>query len=173
MKNRYIIRFWLLFFLLSNGLTLLSQQTNLFLSLRYDKVLIYEFEPEFPDNSILNKNGKLTAKILKTATLKDSDINILNHKLGQRKSFGGGTRDCFIPHLGIVYYYKKSPVAFLNVCMDCNRMYASIPIIGKKYGQFYRGPNTYYLKDDGMSNVFRKFLKNLLITNNFSHIPQD
>ena len=156
------------------GSNLFSQKTNPFASLLYDRVVMYDYEPHEYGATIIDKNGVLEKKINKRVLLEKSAVDVLNKKLGQRSSFGRGISNCFIPHLGFVYYYKNNVVAHISVCMDCNRMFSNIPILGKKSGQVFRGSGSYYSdNDDGMSRSFRSFLKGLLLKNGFSHIPNE
>ncbi len=156
-----------LFLLLFTGITK-GQHSNPFLQLNYDNVIMYDFEPDKPESNIINSDGKLAHKIYRKVTLSQTDISTLNKKFADSNSFGGGTRDCYLPHLGIIYYLKKLPVAQINICFDCNRIFSNIPLLGKKYGKVYRGATSYYLRDDGMSKEFKYFLTTLLIKHNFS-----
>jgi hypothetical protein len=159
MKSLSII---FLIFISTNGI---CQKTNPFAKLKYDKVILYNFTPNQNNASIIEADGKLTDAIRKKIVIEQSFVNLLNKKLGQRSSFGGGTRNCFLPHEGIVYYLADTAIAYINICLDCNRIFSNIPIIGKKVGQVFRGPSSYYLSDDGMSNSFRNFLKILINKN--------
>jgi len=153
---------FLIFLIFFTSINATCQQTKSFATLKYDKVILYNFNPNQNITSIIQDDGKLTESITKQIVLEQSLVDALNKKLGQRGSFGGGTRSCFLPHAGIVYYLKDTAVAYLNICMDCNRIFSNIPITGKKTGQVFRGSSSYYLADDGMSNSFRTFLKLLI-----------
>ena len=166
MKKLMLIFFAILFYT-----NIFSQKTNRFKTLLYDRVVMYDFESEAFDGLIVDSNGVLIKKIKKRVLLDQSTIDAFNHKLAQRSSFGGGFSNCFIPHLGFVYYYRNRIVAHISICMDCYRILSSIPIPGKKKCQFITGPESFYSADEGMSRPFRKFLKTLLLKNRFSHIP--
>ena len=125
-------------------------------------------EKEFGVMSIVDKNGKLAPTISKKATLPGTTINILNSKLGSKKSYGNGTAACYDPHLGFVYYLKNKIVAHVSICLECNRLNSSIDIPAQKQGKVGEGNEIYYISD-GLSNSFRKFLTNLLIKYRFSH----
>lgn len=159
---------FILFLFFCAGITQ-GQHSNPFFSLNYDKVIMYDFESEEADPNIIRSDGQLAKKIHRQVTLNTAVISALYKKLEDPSSFGGGTRNCYIPHLGIVYYLKNVPVAQINICMDCNRIFSNLPLLGKKYGRIYTGAASYYLKDDGMSKSFRHFLTKLLKEKNFSH----
>ena len=99
----------------------------------------------------------------------DLTLQSLNSRLGSDDSFGNGSASCFDPHLGIVYFSQGKPCAWINVCMECNRMEPSLPLQAMKQGE-QKGPaGTYYI-GEGMSPAFRQFLNSILKKQNFSHI---
>jgi hypothetical protein len=154
------------------GLTYSSygQTKNPFLSLKFDKVAIYDFEggKGEQDFYIVDEKGQLAKSIRKQVQLDKSTINTLNTKLGDKKSYGGGTAACFDPHLGIVYFLKDKIVAHISVCLDCNRLRSSIDIQAQKQGKVGTGNNAYYLSD-GLSKSFRHYLNDILKKYSFSH----
>ncbi len=130
---------------------------------------MYDFEPGNEKNSsIIEENGQLTGKINKQVQLDKVTIDKLNQRLGDKKSFGGGTAACFDPHLGFVYYLDNKVVGHITICMACNRLHSSIDIDVQKQGKVGKGKDAYYLTE-GMSKSFRLFLNSLLRSNKFSH----
>ena len=162
-----------LFFLLTLSLCSNGQIKNPFLSLRFDKVIIFDYEP-FGENPALVEKGKIisTVKIKKQVSIDKAIIDKLNTKLGAKESYGNNHADCFEPHLGIVYYLKNKIVGNIIICLDCNLLYSSIDIPALKQGKQEHDNNTYYTLD-GLSKSFRKFLNNLLKKFNFSHQIKD
>jgi hypothetical protein len=148
----------------SNG-----QTKNPFLYLKFDKVIIYDYEP-YGENPSLVDNGQIlkAVKIKKQIQLDKAAIDRLNAKLGDRKSYGSNHAACFEPHLGIVYYLQYKIVANVIICLDCNLLSSSIDIPALKQGKHALGKDTYYTLD-GLSKPFRQFLNDLLKKYNFSH----
>lgn len=144
-------------------------QKNPFTKLEFDKVVMYDFcgmrEGEF---SIIDKNGKLAKSVIKQVVLEKNTVSIVNRKLEEKNSFGQLPPSCFDPHLGIVYYLKEKPVAYISICMDCNRLESSRELDSQKQGEELVGNKVYY-NLDGMSDSFRKYLNGLLKKYNFSH----
>jgi hypothetical protein len=166
---RHTMRIISIILLLTLSLASKGQIKNPFLTLTYDKVIMYDFEGgKGSDLYIIDDNGQLAKSISKQVTLDKVTVTKLNTKLGDRKSYGGGTAACFDPHLGFVYYVKDKIVGHITICLDCNRLRSSIDIIAQKQGKVGQGKDAYYVSD-GLSNSFRQFLNGLLIKNNFSH----
>lgn len=136
--------------------------------LKYDKVVIYDYEPSDKAGDIVEPDGKLTKNIKKQAELDQKTIDLLHAKLAQKSSFGNGASACFTPHLGVVYYLNKKVVAHIAICLSCNRLKSSLPLDAQKQGKYGVGKEMYY-RLDGMSESFRKFLNQLLIKHQFSH----
>jgi hypothetical protein len=158
-----------LLFLLTLSLSSNGQTKNPFSSLKFDKVIVYDYEPNGEDPSLVNKGQISTSvKIKKQVQLDKATIDKLNAKLGDKKSYGNNHADCFEPHLGIVYYLQNKIVGHVIICLDCNLLHSSIDIPALKQGKQGQGNNTYYTLD-GLSKSFRQFLNNLLKKYNFSH----
>lgn len=98
----------------------------------------------------------------------ENTISTLNRKLEDKKSFGVGNASCFDPHLGIVYYLKDEAIAYISICMDCNKLESSKKLDSQKQGKDVVGNKVYY-DLDGMSDSFRNYLNALLKKYNFSH----
>jgi hypothetical protein len=147
-----------------------GQTKNPFLFVKFDKVIMYDYQPAGEYPALVDKNGNLVsnASIKKQVQLDSATINKLNRKIGDRKSYGQVTAVCFDPHLGIVYYLNGKIVRRVLVCIDCNALRAHIDIPARHQNKQSQGDNAYYL-DDGMSKSFREFINSLLIKYNFSH----
>jgi hypothetical protein len=145
-----------------------AQHKTTYNNLKYDKVVMYDYNPSDKAGYIVEEDGKLTKGIKKQVQLDKSTINLLRIKLENKNSFGNGTSACFDPHLGFVYYLNGKVVAHLAICMDCNRLRSSINLDSQKQGKMGTGKYAYYIRD-GMSDSFRKFLNKLLIKHKFSH----
>lgn len=161
---------WRILLLLAMPLFSLSQSSkNPFLELKFDKVVMYDFEGgKGSDMSIINEKGQLATSVKKQRQIDSSTIKKLNTKLGDKKSFGGTTAFCFDPHVGFVYYLKGKVVAHISICLDCNRLKSNIDIPVQKQGKVGDGDEAYYLAD-GLSKSFRQFINTLLKKNQFSH----
>ncbi len=127
----------------------------------YDKVVVYKFNGEIknkePEFAIVDTIGNLakTAKI-PGKELKKKEIRKLDEILGDTATYGGATAACFIPRLGIVYYYKNKIIGQINICLECNYLQSNPEI-----------PLTWYYKTDigneiipakGFSKIGRKQL---------------
>ena len=163
MRNIALL-FFLTLSLCSNG-----QTKNPFLSLKFDKVIIYDYEPNGEDPLLINDKGQISkgVKIKTQVQLDNATINNLNKKLGDKNSYGNNHADCFEPHLGIVYYWHDKIVGHVIICLDCNVLNSSIDIPAQKQGKQGQGKNVYYTLD-GLSKSFRQFLNELLKKYNFS-----
>ncbi len=120
------------------------------------------------DLYIVDNKGQLAKSISKQIQLDKVIVSKLNEKLGNKKSYGDVTAACFDPHLGFVYYLSGKIVAHITICLDCNRLRSSIPIVAQQQGKVGKGKDAYYISD-GLSITFRNFLNTLLVKNNFSH----
>jgi len=159
-----------LLFLLTLSICSNGQTKNPFRSLKFDKVIMYDYQPAGEDPELVDKRGQLvtTATIKRQVQLDTTTVNQLNKKLGDKKSYGQVTAMCFNPHLGIVYYLNSKIVRHILICMDCNALRADVDIPAQHQDKQGQGEKSYYL-GDGMSNSFRQFLNGLLIKNNFSN----
>ncbi|HRH51075.1 MAG TPA: hypothetical protein PLP23_20160 [Panacibacter sp.] len=155
--------------LLALSLSSSGQAKNPFLNLKFDKVVFYDFKDISEKGSlIVDNNGGLLQTILKQVQLDTTTIKKLNFKLGDKKSYGSGTANCFDPHCGFVYFLKGKPVGQITICLSCNRLYSSVDIPAQKQGKQSQGKDEYYLLE-GLSKSFRQFINGLLIKNNFNH----
>ena len=158
-----------LLFLLTLSLCSSGQTTNPFATLKFDKVVMYDFDGgKGSDLAIIDGKGQLAKSVSKQIQLDKSTIIKLDTKLGDKKSYGGGTAACYNPHLGFVYYLNDKVVAHISICLGCNRLHSSINIPAQKQGKVGQGKDAYYMLN-GLSKSFRQFLNDLLKKYNFSH----
>lgn len=145
-----------------------QQNKNPFLNLKFDKVIMYDFEGGKDLGLIIDDNGRLAKTVKKQAILDKVNVEKLSRLLGEKTSYGGTTAFCFEPHVGLVYYLNGKVVAHVSICLDCNRLKSSIVIPAQKQGKVGEGDEVYYIAD-GLSKSFRKFINSLLIKHQFSH----
>jgi hypothetical protein len=151
------------------SLSIKAKVSNPYLTLKFDKVMMYDFSGSKDRNKyIVNANGQLATSITKHTQLDIESIKNLNTHLGIKSSYGGGKAACFDPHLGFVYYLKGKIVAYITICLDCNVLVSSLPLDAQKQGKVGEGKDTYYIAD-APSKKFRTFLNDLLKNYNFSH----
>ena len=143
------------------SLSSIGQATDPFQKLKFDKVVIYDYESGRQENLIVDKNQQLIKSIKKQVELLKPTIDSLNNRLTNKESYGNITAMCFNPHLGIIYYLKDKIVAHISVCLDCNVLRSSIDIPAQKQGEAGEGNSAYYTAD-GLSKSFRQFLNDLL-----------
>jgi len=164
------MRIILILLIATLGLQVNGQTKNPFQLLKFDKVVLYDYEPNGEDPSLVDNKGGLlkTVKIKKQVQLDSVTAKTLNSKIGERQSYGQVTAMCFVPHLGIVYYLKGKIVRHALVCMSCNALRADVDIPAQHQNKQGTGNKVYYL-GEGMSKSFRQFINGLLIKYNFSH----
>jgi len=142
---------------------------NPYLSLKFDKVVMYDFSGGKDWNQyIVDAKGHLATSITKQAVIDNKIVTELNKRLGDKKSFGAGEAACFDPHLGFVYYLQNKIVAHITVCLDCNVLASSLPLDAQKQGKVGEGKDAYYMAG-GPSAALRSYLNGLLKKYNFSH----
>ena len=157
-------------FLLILALSSTGQKIKSFPFVKFDKVVLYDYEPYPEDPSLIDKNGNIlsTVKIKKKNQLDTAGIRKLDKRITDKKSYGQATAMCFDPHLGIVYYLNGKVVRQVLICLDCNVLRSDIDITAQHQNKQGHGDKAYYLSD-GLSKSFREFLNELLIKYNFSH----
>jgi hypothetical protein len=157
-------------FLVALNLNDQGRPKNPFLSFKFDKVFLYDYEPNGENPALVDTKGQLikNVRIRQKVQLDSATIKNLNNRIGNIKSYGQARAMCFEPHLGIVYFSNGKIVHHALVCMDCNGLRADIDIPAQHQGKKGIGDKSYYLLD-GMSKSLRVFLNELLIRYNFSH----
>jgi hypothetical protein len=162
------MRFIILAFLLASP-PLYAQPKNPFLSLKYDRVVICDFENDGEHGSPLtDSKGKLSPMVTKSAQLSSPAIGSLVLKLGDKRSYGQPRAACFEPHFGIIFFKSAVAVAEIQICLTCNELAPSFDIPAQDQGKTGHGKEVYYTKD-GMSKPFRKYINDLIRKYHFSH----
>jgi len=101
---------------------------NVFSKLDYDKVIAYDYNGEGDIEIIDEKTKHLASKIRKQKILNKTQILKITNDLCDGSSYGGDVAACFDPHLGIVFFKKDIPIAYVSICLDCNYLVSSIKI---------------------------------------------
>ena len=129
------------------------------LQLRYDKVMMYDFDGGIgKDQSIVDASGHIAKSVFKQVVLDSVSALSLTKKLGEKASFNDEMASCFEPGLGFVYYLKGKIVLYITVCLGCNVVVSSIPLDPQKPDKFWAGG---YLVG-GPTKPFLAFLNRLL-----------
>jgi len=160
----------LLVFLVLTAFQSSAQRDEKNMPATFDSIVFYDYNDDrgSKDNRIIDHAGKLDNSVKKSFRADPALAAKLNEMLKRKDSFGVTGASCFEPHLGIVYYLDGKPISSINVCMDCNRLYADFRIKAQEQGKNGKGENTYYVLN-GMSGKLRDFLNEQLILHNFSH----
>lgn len=160
----------IIFVVLFSKFTFGQKGNNPFSKLSVDSVVFYDFGGDSGKEviTIIEKNGKLSNSVIKSTKLDKVTADNFTKLLGQKKSYGNGTASCFDPHLGVVYYSNNKAIAYVNICLSCNRLHSSLEIANQLQGKQDDGADAYYILD-GMSKNFRKEINTLLIKYKFSH----
>jgi hypothetical protein len=155
--------------LLAVKINSIAQAPNPFLSLRYDKVLICDFENDGEhDYPLVDEKGKLTNVVKKSIILDKRTISDLVSKLGDRKSYGQPHAMCNEPHFGIIFFNQKKETVEVQICLGCNVLTSTLAIPAQHQGKAGTGRNTYYTLD-GMSRQFRHSINELIKKYSLSH----
>jgi hypothetical protein len=117
------LTFFLFTAILFGGQHICAQNTNPYRSIKYDSVVMYDYDSPF--RPIIDDDGNLEQTISKSTKLNEKEITELNAFLCEKSSFGNSASACFDPHLGIVYYKNGKPYGHLSICMSCNRLKAN------------------------------------------------
>jgi hypothetical protein len=114
-------------------------------TLDFNKVIAYEFEgSEEPYPSVINENGKFVPVIAKQNALTQNEVNELTQLLCSSSTYGQSTAACFVPHLGIVFYKNNKQRAQVNICLGCNYLISSIPILAEYKKKINAGTKNEY-----------------------------
>lgn len=164
------MRILLVLIALSISLRMQGQTRNSSQSLKFDRVVIYDYEPKGENPNFLNNQNQIIKGVLvkKQVTLDKATINKLNLELTNKKSYGGNYAMCFEPHLAVVYFLKERPIQNVIICLHCNRLTSSFPIPQQLQGKVGKGEKAYYTRE-GLSKSFRFYLNNLLKKYQFSN----
>jgi len=147
-----------------------AQIKNPFLSLNFDSVILYDYQPYGEDPSLFDSKGEIGkgVEVNKRLKLDLGTAKQLNLKLGAKESYGQANASCFEPHLAIGYFKNGKIIQHIMVCIGCNVLSSSIDIPAQHQNKQRIG-NDYYYTGHGMSKSFRQFLNRLLVKYNFSH----
>jgi len=160
-------------FLLAFTGTSIAETKNPFLSLKFDKVIICDFESDGEhDYPLVNEKGQLTDIVKKSAQLDALTTSKLVAKLGDKLSYGHGHAECFEPHFGVIFYKAAKVVAEVQICLSCNVLNSTLIIPAQKQGKAGHGKDIYY-NLDGMSKPFRQFINEIIKQYKFSHSTFD
>jgi hypothetical protein len=136
------------------------------LQLRYDKVIMYDFDGGMrSDLSIVDARGHIARSMKKQVVLDKESALSLTTKLGEKESFDDAVAACFEPHLGFVYYLNGKIVAYITVCLGCNVVVSSIPLDPEKQVRYPMANNGYLAGSP--TEKSQAFLKGLLKKYNF------
>ena len=119
----------------SKEIKLKSTYQKPFDTLRFNKIIAYDFEgSEEPNPSVINQKNNFTSVILKQKYLNNVQSNKLIETLTDETTYGESTAGCFNPHLGFVFYNNNKVVYVVDVCLDCNYLISEseIPAMVKK-----------------------------------------
>lgn len=154
------MRFLTIFFLSAITMNSNGQAKNPFLSLRFDKVVICDFENDGEHLlPLVDEKGRLANFVKKSVQRDQSTISKLISRLGDKKSYGQVHADCDEPHFGVIFYKGKKEAAEVQICLGCNVLSSTILIPAQERG---------YTRE-GMSKVFRRFINELVKKYGFSH----
>ena len=147
-----------------------QKDNTLFLKLSFDSVVIYDFggQPEDEIMSILQSNGKLSWSVKKSNKLDTETAKIFTQLLEEPNSYSSSFATCFEPHLGVIYYYFNKPIAYIDICLKCNKMFSNLTFKAQLRPK-HDSKNGEYYALEGLSKTFRKEIYTLLVKYNFSH----
>ncbi|HEY6160016.1 MAG TPA: hypothetical protein VI112_02305 [Bacteroidia bacterium] len=142
---------------------------------QFDSVMIFEFLPSmdgpFPSerNDIVGRpvNRKAGER---QAYLTKMESDSLYGFLIDTSSFDCGASICWNPHLGVVFMKDGVAVNYIEVCMDCNKLYSYLRIKNSEPVKM-KGANVYL--PTGLSGKFRDYINALLTRYHFTHIVKD
>jgi hypothetical protein len=106
---------------------------NVFSSIKYDRVIAYNYNGD-GDIEIIDKNGQLAKNIKKSTELHKSQIIEITNLLCEKTTYGDDIAACFDPHLGIVFYEGEKVNGYISICLDCNYLVSSIMIPAAESG---------------------------------------
>lgn len=102
-------------------------------TLSYNKVIAYDFDGRGEFLTSVFQDGRFLRVIKKQQSLSQNQVNFITQLLSDTLSYGEVTAACFDPHLGFLFFLDDSIVFQANVCLDCNRVHSSIPILAKQH----------------------------------------
>lgn len=134
---------------------------------KVDSVVFYNFDYKKTESIIIGyrfpENRKNKFK------LEGNKANKFIGLLKDTNSFGLGTMACFEPHIGVLLYKNGNVNAFIDICLDWNRLNASFKINAQQNGAVKLEDGSIFLLKNGMSKSFRRYLNELIKPHDFSH----
>ncbi|HAS41972.1 MAG TPA: hypothetical protein DCS93_15935 [Microscillaceae bacterium] len=103
-------------------------------TLKFDRVIAYDFDGEGEDGIVSGKWGKFeggySSGVTRQKALSQYQVNVLTDLLSNRQVYDpyGGIPGCFFPHVGLVFTYQEKIVYAIDVCLICNKLRAKPPI---------------------------------------------
>lgn len=100
-----------------------------FNELRYNKVIAYDYNGENGESHLnIVENNKLVLQIKKQKELNQRQVDLITNLLSANSTYGNTYAFCFVPHLGIVFYFNHKIVMSVSVSIGCNFLESSLPI---------------------------------------------
>ena len=148
MKRNYLIFLLALFYSIQG-----YSQVNPFDSLKFDKVVAYEFQGNGGRDIKYTLKYQSLGLLNKEKLLSSNEIDSFEKIICSPKSYGNESAMCFIPHFAVIYYLEKEPVAYVDVCFKCDHLKSSINIPAFKdiYISKYGDEDIHY---DSVRNVY-------------------
>jgi hypothetical protein len=128
-------------------------------TVKYDKVIAYEFEGDGGKNIVSGSKLITKSKILLEKVLTNEEVTTLVSILNNTETYGGITAACFDPHFGIVYYKNEKIIDHVSICLGCNFLNSSFEIPAIK---FHLTDRCDYCYNDGFSKNGRKLLSQFI-----------
>ncbi|HEY4325894.1 MAG TPA: hypothetical protein VGN20_18025 [Mucilaginibacter sp.] len=101
--------------------------------LHYNKVIAYDYDSENGESNLnIVENNRLVLKIKKQKQLNQKQVDQLTDLLGSNSTYGNTYAFCFVPHLGIVFYYNDKIIMSVSISIGCNFLNSSVPIPATK-----------------------------------------
>lgn len=97
-------------------------------TLKYDKVIAYDFDGRHEKYYVIEKYGWFVNTISKQQYLTQKQTDKLVKALTNKSSYGESTAACFEPHFAVVFFKNNKMVNQVNVCLDCNYLMSTIEI---------------------------------------------
>lgn len=147
---------------------------NPYLTLDYDSLVIYDYGDGFEKEGNIGKTGDVyyfKKTPAKKAKLTASEANVFSYKIGDKSSYGSVAAACFNPHFAALYYKNGKAIANIEICVGCNIAESSLKLTAQDQLPQKADDGTVYYLGYGMSNKFRKYLKELINKYKFSHEP--
>ena len=130
-------------------------QKDPFKNIRYDSVVAYNFALKtVRPLRILNKDSTLNeTTVLPGRKLTRDETKQLLNKLNDKDTYGGPPFACFEPRHAFLFYRKKTIVASIEICFDCNTLLSTpeIPAVHYYYNKKNKEYQNYGFSDQGLA----------------------